>query len=95
MMKLPASGFVKMFLAAALAALAPSSPALARQLHVVVLGDNNIRGKGVSLHDAYPAQLERALRARGVDVTVANSGRDGDTTTGVMARLDFIGADRN
>jgi hypothetical protein len=88
MKNLPTLRFVKTFLVAALAASVPLLPALARQLHIVVLGDNNIRGKGVALHDAYPAQLERALRARGVDVTVSNAGRDSDTTTGVMARLD-------
>jgi acyl-CoA thioesterase-1 len=42
----------------------------------------------VAPQDAYPAQLERALRARGIDASVENAGRNGDTTTGVLARLD-------
>ena len=62
--------------------------AMAEALRVVVIGDSNIEGKGVSTGDAYPAQLERALRAKGFDVSVTNAGRNGDTTFGVLARLD-------
>ena len=38
--------------------------------------------------DAYPAQLEKALRAKGLDVSVTNAGKNGDTSAGVLARLD-------
>lgn len=55
---------------------------------VVALGASNTAGKGVSPDQAYPAQLEAMLRARGFDVTVANAGISGDTTGGMMARLD-------
>ncbi|MDB5643050.1 MAG: arylesterase [Hyphomicrobiales bacterium] len=74
-------------LVAALIWFGPSA-ALARQVRIVVTGDSNIEGKGVSLSDAYPAQLERALRAKGLDVTVLNTGRNGDVTAGLMRRLD-------
>jgi len=63
------------------------SPAQA-QVRIVCIGDSNIAGKGVSTSQAYPAQLERALRARGVNAVVTNAGINGDTTTGVLARLD-------
>jgi hypothetical protein len=66
----------------------PVAEAAAGQVNIVVIGDNNVRGRGVAESEAYPAQLERALRARGLDVAVKNAGRDYDTTTGVMARLD-------
>jgi acyl-CoA thioesterase-1 len=80
--------FLALLLAAACAA--PNAGALADPPHVqiVALGDSNIRGKGVAPDDAYPAQLERALRAHGHDVTIANEGVNGDTTFGVLARLD-------
>lgn len=62
----------------------------ARPVKIVVIGDNNIRGKGVALDEAYPAQLERALRARGVDAMVVNAGRNGDTAVAVLSRLDSL-----
>jgi acyl-CoA thioesterase I len=58
------------------------------EVHIVALGDSAIRGHGVSASEAYPAQLEAALRAKGHKVTVVNQGVDGDTTAGVLARLD-------
>jgi acyl-CoA thioesterase-1 len=55
---------------------------------VVALGASNTAGKGVSSSEAYPAQLEAMLRARGLDAAVINAGISGDTTGGMMARLD-------
>ena len=68
--------------------LCSNAPALADSIRIVVIGDSNIAGKGVWPSDAYPAQLEQALRAKGVDVSVTNAGKSGDTTGGVLARLD-------
>jgi lysophospholipase L1-like esterase len=48
---------------------------------IVALGDSGIRGKGVLESQAYPSQLEAALRE-------TNQGVNGDTTPGVLARLD-------
>jgi acyl-CoA thioesterase-1 len=61
---------------------------IAHAATVVALGASNTAGKGVSTSEAYPAQLEAMLRARGLDVTVINAGISGDTTGGMMARLD-------
>ena len=55
---------------------------------VVALGASNTAGKGVEPSQAYPAQLQAMLRARGVDVSIINAGINGDTTGGMMARLD-------
>jgi lysophospholipase L1-like esterase len=71
----------------AVTALFSTATALA-EVRIVALGDSGIRGKGVPESQAYPAQLEAALRARGHQVTVTNQGVNGDTTTGVLARLD-------
>ena len=65
------------------------------EIRIVAVGESNFRPpdvtvdnlKGVALNDAYPARLERALRARGHDVHVANAGVPGDTTHGVIGRL--------
>ena len=57
---------------------------------VVALGASNTFGKGVSRSQAYPAQLEALLRARGLGVRVINAGVNGDTTGGMLARLDRV-----
>jgi acyl-CoA thioesterase I len=55
---------------------------------IVALGASNTAGKGVSSDEAYPAQLQAILRARGSGVTVVNAGISGDTTEGMLGRLD-------
>src|SRR5436190_675354 len=57
---------------------------------VVALGASNTFGKGVSRGQAYPAQLEALLRARGLKVRVINAGINGDTTGGMLSRLDWV-----
>ncbi len=56
----------------------------------MVLGDSLTSGYGLPIKDAFPTQLEAALRTRGVDVTVVNAGVSGDTTAGGRARLDWV-----
>jgi acyl-CoA thioesterase I len=55
---------------------------------IVALGASNTYGKGVARDEAYPAQLEAILRAKGSSVTVVNAGINGDTTEGMLGRLD-------
>jgi acyl-CoA thioesterase I len=55
---------------------------------VVALGASNTFGKGVSPDQSYPAQLESILRGKGLNVNVVNAGINGDTTGGMLARLD-------
>jgi acyl-CoA thioesterase-1 len=62
----------------------------ARAATVVALGASNTFGKGVSRSQSYPAQLEALLRKRGLDVRVVNAGINGDTTGGMLARLDHV-----
>jgi hypothetical protein len=68
--------------------MAACSAAQADPIRIVALGDSNFGAPGVSRDQAYPAQLEGALRARGVDAQVTNAGINGDTTAGVLARMD-------
>jgi len=58
-------------------------------LRITVLGDSLTAGLGLSASQAFPAQLQAALRARGFKVSVANAGVSGDTTAGGLARLDW------
>jgi acyl-CoA thioesterase-1 len=55
---------------------------------IVALGASNTYGKGVARNQAYPAQLEAILRAKGSNVRVVNAGINGDTTAGMLHRLD-------
>jgi non-canonical (house-cleaning) NTP pyrophosphatase len=58
------------------------------QIQIAVIGDSNVYGKGLSPSQNYPTQLEAALRARGLNVSVSNGGVNGDTSAGLAARLD-------
>lgn len=55
---------------------------------IVALGASNTYGKGVARNEAYPAQLEALLRAKGHQMRVINAGINGDTTGGMLRRLD-------
>ena len=55
---------------------------------IVAFGASNVLGWGVPPADAYPAQLEAMLRAKGMNVSVRNAGIYGDTSQGMLARLD-------
>jgi acyl-CoA thioesterase I len=56
-------------------------------VRLVVLGDSLTAGYRVPPQDAFPAKLERALRAKGQSVLVANAGVSGDTAEMGLARL--------
>jgi acyl-CoA thioesterase-1 len=73
----------------------PSVAVQAASVHIVALGASNTYGHGrgrtnggVEPSQAFPAQLEAMLRARGVDAHVANAGIPGDTTGGMLQRLN-------
>jgi acyl-CoA thioesterase-1 len=62
----------------------------AAQSLIVALGASQTYGKGVSRAEAYPAQLEDLLRQQGYKVRVINAGINGDTTGGMLARLNRV-----
>src|SRR5258706_13227344 len=55
---------------------------------IVALGASNTYGKGVARNQAYPAQLEAILRAKGSNVPAGNAGINGGTTERMLGRLD-------
>ncbi len=69
-------------------ALGGGGGASAQPARIVALGDSNTAGFGVATAQAFPARLEAMLRANGVDAQVSNAGISGDTTAGMLARLD-------
>ena len=56
---------------------------------IVAFGDSLTAGLGLPQDQAFPAQLEAALKARGHNVTVVNAGVSGDTASAALARLDW------
>lgn len=75
--------------AGALVSLAPRPARAARPLKVVAFGDSLTAGYMLPAKDAFPSQLEAALKAAGLAVEVANAGVSGDTTAQGLARLDW------
>jgi acyl-CoA thioesterase-1 len=74
--------------ALALAIALVTGPALAETVQIVAIGDSNTYGYDLPRDQAYPAQLEAQLRAKGYDLTIVNSAQNGDMTAETMARLD-------
>jgi acyl-CoA thioesterase-1 len=66
-----------------------AAPAAAKALRLIALGDSLTAGYGLPGDDAFPAVLQRVLRQNGVDVEVVNGGVSGDTSAGLLARLDW------
>ncbi|MDI3468091.1 MAG: hypothetical protein OJF62_000154 [Pseudolabrys sp.] len=72
------------------------SEALARPVVIVAIGADNVHGRGIGhrraggvpVSQAFPAQLQALLRARGIDADVINAGVGGDTSAGMLARID-------
>ncbi len=64
-------------------------PVMGRELRIVALGDSLFAGYGLEPGQSYPAHLEAALRARGINARITNAGVSGDTTAGGLERLDF------
>jgi len=69
--------------------IASGSPAEAKTVKLVAFGDSLTTGYGLPKADSFAAKLEVALRARGLDVSVANAGVSGDTASMGLARLDW------
>ncbi|MEO6360075.1 MAG: arylesterase [Sphingomicrobium sp.] len=56
---------------------------------VLAFGDSLYAGYGLAPNEAFPAQLEKALRQQGVVATVHNAGVSGDTSAAGLQRLNF------
>lgn len=75
-------------LAIAAALLAPAAAA-EKPIKIVAFGDSLMAGYQLPMSAAFPAQLEKALKAKGLSVEIANAGVSGDTASGGLSRLDW------
>ncbi len=71
-----------------------TTPSIEQQqapLTILALGDSLTEGLGVANEDNYPAQLETRLHEQGYkNAKVINSGLSGETSTGLVNRLDWV-----
>jgi acyl-CoA thioesterase-1 len=90
------TGMVQRLGAAALVAalMVLSLPAAARETTILAFGDSLTAGLGLPEDEAFPARLQTKLRGQGLSVRVIDAGVSGDTTTGGLARLDWVLADK-
>ena len=64
-------------------------PVMGPERHVLAFGDSLFAGYNVDQDESYPARLQAALRARGINATVTNAGVSGDTSAAGRQRLGF------
>ena len=71
-----------------------SGPAQAQdgqqEVILVALGDSLTAGYGLAPADGFTPKLETYLRARGLALRVVNGGVSGDTSSGGLARFDWV-----
>jgi len=75
--------------AVVMALLATYSRAAEHPINIVAFGDSLTAGLGLPANEAFPAQLQRALEAKGLAINVINAGVSGDTAAGGLSRLDW------
>lgn len=57
---------------------------------IIAFGDSLTAGYGLPSNESYPAQLDTALKAKGIQANVINAGVSGETTRGNLERAEFI-----
>ena len=65
------------------------TPVMGPERRILAFGDSLFAGYNVAKEDAYPAKLEAALRAQGINARVQNAAVSGDTTAAGLQRLEF------
>ncbi len=80
-----------LFLVNALAAAVNLSTAAVepKPVHIVAFGDSLSAGYGLRPKDAFPAQLQKQLKADGRNVVITNGAVSGDTTADGLQRLEW------
>lgn len=66
-----------------------ASPALAKELRILCLGDSLTEGYMLSPDEAWPALVEKDLKAKGYSVKLINAGTSGSTAASGPARLKW------
>lgn len=67
----------------------PMGTNMARECQIIAIGDSITSGYDLDQKDAYPAKLQDMLQENGYSCSVINAGVSGDTSKGLLDRLDF------
>lgn len=59
-------------------------------IKIIAVGDSLTAGYGLNLNESYPMQLEKKLQENYYNVEVINAGISGETTAGLLDRVEFI-----
>lgn len=57
---------------------------------ILFFGDSITAGYGLSMEEAYPSHVEKALKDKGLEVKVVNAGLSGETSAGGLSRIDWV-----
>ena len=57
---------------------------------ILAFGDSLFAGYGIGPENSYPAQLEAAMRERGINASITNAAVSGETSGAGRQRLDFV-----
>ncbi len=68
----------------------PASRQPVQTLTIVALGDSLTEGYGLKEYQAYPALLETKLQKEGFSCSVINAGISGETSSGLLSRINRI-----
>jgi acyl-CoA thioesterase-1 len=69
----------------------PGQLADSQKIGITILGDSLTAGLGLTVSEAYPAQLQQMFASEGYrEVEVANAGVSGDTTAGGLRRIESL-----
>ncbi|MFM7088625.1 MAG: arylesterase [Candidatus Paceibacterota bacterium] len=68
----------------------PATQAEKGETKIIAVGDSLTAGYGLPLAESYPMQLENKLQENGFSVEVINAGVSGETTAGLLERVEFI-----
>jgi len=64
-------------------------PIMGPETGILAFGDSLFAGYNVDPKDSYPAKLQNALRAKGINAQVSNAGVSGDTSAAGLQRFEF------
>lgn len=65
-------------------------PVIGPERRILAFGDSLFAGYNLAEGEGYPAKLELALRARGINARITDGAVSGDTTQAGLARLAFL-----
>lgn len=68
---------------------ASTAPVAGPERRILTIGDSLFAGYGLGQGESYPAKLEAALRAQGINARIANAAVSGDTSAAIRQRFVF------